>query len=83
MLRRIWWPFLSRLWIILLVLSTISVLIGLEIAIFGHVPWTTNPEAVQNAGLTLVLASALLNIVAFVAGFGHDLLRMERGRTVN
>jgi hypothetical protein len=78
-LPRAWWPFLSRLWIILLVLSTISILIGLEIAIFGYVPWTTVPDAVQNAGLTFVFASALMNIIAFIAGFGHDLLRMEHG----
>jgi hypothetical protein len=78
-LPRPWWPFLSRLWIILLVLSTISILIGLEIAIFGYVPWTTVPDAVQNAGLTFVFASALMNIIAFIAGFGHDLLRMEQG----
>jgi hypothetical protein len=79
-LPRAWWPFLSRLWMILLVLSTLSILIGLEIAIFGYVPWTTAPDAVQNAGLMFVLASALLNIVAFIAGLGHDLLRMERGQ---
>jgi len=78
-LPRAWWPFLSRLWIILLVVSTISILIGLEIAIFGYVPWTAVPDAVQNAGLSFVFASALMNTLAFVAGFGHDLLRMERG----
>jgi hypothetical protein len=76
---RTWWPFLSRFWVIILVLSTISILIGLEIAIFGHVPWTAVPEAVQNAGLAFVFASALMNIMAFIAGFGHDLLRMEHG----
>jgi hypothetical protein len=82
-LPRAWWPFLSRLWIILLVLSTLSILIGLEIAIFGYVPWTTVPDAVQNAGLAFVFASALLSIAAFIAGFGHELLRMERGPAAN
>jgi hypothetical protein len=82
LLPRAWWPFLSRLWLVLLVLSTVSILIGLEIAIFGYVPWTTNPEAVQNAGLIFVLASALMNIIAFIAGFGHDLLCIQRGSPV-
>ena len=76
-LPRAWWPFLSRLWVILLVLSTISILVGLEIAIFGYVPWTAVPDSVQNTGLAFVFASAVLNIMAFIAGFGHDLLRMD------
>ena len=76
-LARAWWPFLSRLSVILLVLSTISILVGLEIAIFGYVPWTAVPDSVQNTGLAFVFASAVLNIMAFIAGFGHDLLRMD------
>ncbi len=72
------WAFLSRLWPITLTLSTISILIGLEIAIFGFFPGTTDPQALQNTAMIFVLASALLNIVSFIAGFGHDLLRMEQ-----
>jgi len=53
-------------------------LIGLEIAIFGFVPRVTEPETIQNIGLLFVLASAILNIIAFIAGFGHDLRRMAK-----
>jgi hypothetical protein len=40
------WPFLSRLWIITLALSSIILLFGLEIAIFGLVPGMTEPERI-------------------------------------
>jgi hypothetical protein len=69
------WPFLSKLWIVTLALSSIVVLIGLEIAIFGIVPGMTEPERIQNTALLCILASAILNVITFIAGFGHDLLR--------
>ena len=72
------WPFLSKLWIITLILSSIVILIGLEIAIFGFFPGMTNPENIQNAALILVLISAILNIISFIAGFGHELRRMNQ-----
>jgi hypothetical protein len=70
------WPFLSKLWIVTLVLSTIAILTGLELAIFGYFPGLTDPDEIQNLALSLVLASAILNIISFIAGFGHDLRRM-------
>jgi hypothetical protein len=73
------WPFLSRLWIIVLIVSSIALLVALEMAIFGLFPGMTNPEDIQTTSMLLVLASAILNIVSFIAGFGHELLRMERG----
>ena len=76
-LPRSTWPLLSKLWIVTLVLSTIAILIGLEMAVFGYFPGMTNPDTVQNTCLLFVLASAILNIITFIAGFGHDLQRME------
>jgi hypothetical protein len=76
-LPRSTWPFLSRLWIITLALSSIIVLIGLEIAIFGLVPGMTDPESIQNTALLCILASAILNVITFIAGFGHELRRMD------
>jgi hypothetical protein len=73
------WPFLSNLWIITLILSSIAILIGLEIAIFGFFPGITDPENINNMALLLVLISALLNIISFIAGFGHELKRMNPG----
>jgi hypothetical protein len=76
-LPRSTWPFLSKLWIITLALSSIIVLIGLEIAIFGLVPGMTDPESIQNTALLCILASAILNVITFIAGFGHELRRMD------
>ena len=71
------WPFLSKLWVVTLVLATISISIGLEMAIFGFSPGLTDPESIQNTALLFVLSSAILYIVTFIAGFGHELRRME------
>ena len=70
------WPILSKLWIVILVLASIAILIGLEIAIFGFVPCMSNPEQIQNTALLFVLCSAILYIISFIAGFGHELRRM-------
>ena len=70
-------PFLSRSWAVTLALSSIAILIGLEIAVFGYVPGMTDPERIQAVALLFVLASAILNIITFIAGLGHDLLRMQ------
>lgn len=72
------WPFLSRLWPVTLTLSTISVVIGVEMAIFGYFPGMTDSVTISDTAMYFVLISALLNIVTFIAGFGHDLLRMEQ-----
>ena len=71
------WPFLSGLWPVSLVLATLAILIGLEIAIFGVVPGMTDPERIQNTALAMVLVSAILYVVSFIAGFGQELRRQE------
>ncbi len=82
----IWWrkvlpghvrPFLSGLWLVTLVVATLAILIGLEIAIFGFVPGITDPERVQNTAMATVLVSAVLYVISFIAGFGHELRRQE------
>lgn len=70
-------PMLSTLWIITLVLSTVCILLGIEIAIFGYFPGVSDPNTLQNIAMSFVLVSAILNIVTFIAGFGHDLQRMS------
>lgn len=71
------WPFLSRFWIVSLILASLLILVGLEIAIFGYVPGMTEPERIQSTGMLLVFISALLYVVSFIAGLGHELRRME------
>jgi hypothetical protein len=71
------WPFLSCLWIALLVLATTFMLIGLEIAVFGRFPGLNEPETIQSTAMLFVLSSALLYVFSFVAGFGHELKRQQ------
>jgi hypothetical protein len=75
-LPRSTWPFLSRLWIVTLAMATIVMLIGLEMAIFGFFPGLTYPEPIQDTAMLFVLASAILFVISFIAGFGHELRRM-------
>ena len=70
-------PFLSGLWLAALIVATLAILIGLEIAIFGFVPGMTDPERVQNTAMATVLVSAVLYVISFIAGFGHELRRQE------
>jgi len=72
------WPFLSSLWMITLVLATVSIFITLEIGIFGFFPGLTNPQAIQNTSMIFLFSSVILYIISFIAGFGHELLRMDR-----
>lgn len=74
-------PFLSVLWPITLLLSTVFILIGIEIAIFGYFPGVVNPATLQNMAMGFVLASAILNIVTFIAGLGHDIRRSSAVNT--
>jgi hypothetical protein len=77
-LPRSTWPFLSRLWIITLVLATIAMLIGTEMAIFGFFPGLADPAAIQDTAMLFVFGSAGLYVISFIAGFGHELGRMEQ-----
>jgi hypothetical protein len=67
------WPFLSKIWPVCLVLATISMLIGLEMAIFGWFPGVTDLERLTDINMNFVFAAAFLYILAFIAGFGHEL----------
>jgi len=77
-LPRSTWPFLSRLWIVTLVLVIVFMLIGLEMAIFGLFPGLTDPVSIENTAMLFVFSAAILCVVSFIAGFGHELQRMEQ-----
>ena len=76
------WPFLSRLWIGTFILATVSMLIGTEMAVFGYFPGLSGPTSIQDTAMLFVLSAAILYIVSFIAGFSHELLRMEQGQPV-
>ncbi len=81
-LPRSTWPLLSKLWFVTLVLAGIAMLTGLEMAIFGFFPGLSDPESIQSIALLFVLSAAILCVVSFIAGFGHELRRMELGDRV-
>lgn len=77
------WSFLSRTWVVTLVLATIGMLIGLEMAIFGYFPGISDLEDLTNINMIFVFGSAILYIMSFIAGIGHELLRMEIASSTN
>lgn len=70
------WPLLSQLWLPVLTLGTLVFLVGLEIAVFGFLPGVNQPGTLQNLAMGLVFSAALVYVLAFITGFGHDLQRM-------
>jgi hypothetical protein len=77
-LPRSTWPFLSRLWVVTLVLATIAMLIGVEMAVFGFFPGLTDPASIENTAMLFVFSAAILCVISFIAGFGHELQRMDQ-----
>ena len=71
------WPFLSKVWPVTLTLASASILMGLEMAIFGYFPGMREPERINNTAMLLVLNAAVLYVVSFIAGFGHELHRRQ------
>jgi hypothetical protein len=71
------WDFLSWVWLVTLILFIVTILLGLEMAVFGYFPGLTDPDVILNTTLLIVLSSAIFNIISFIAGFGHELRRME------
>ena len=66
-------PFLAKLWQVSLVLATISMLIGLEMAIFGWFPGVSDLERLTDINMNFVFGAAILYIITFIAGFGREL----------
>jgi len=72
------WSFLSKLWVVTLVLALIAMLIGLEMAIFGYFPGITEPESIESTAMLFVFTADILCMISFITGFGHELRRMEQ-----
>jgi hypothetical protein len=80
-LPRSTWPFLSRLWVVTLVLMILTMLVVLEIGFFGYFPGIADPVRVKNTAMLFLFSAVFLCVITFIAGFGHELLRMERNNT--
>ncbi|MBN2048269.1 MAG: hypothetical protein JW750_10540 [Anaerolineaceae bacterium] len=73
-------PVLSVLWLPLLIITSLIMLFGLQMAIFGFLPGVTDPETIRNTAMLLVFSSALLYILTFIAGLGHEIRRMGQAK---
>lgn len=72
------WPFLTRFYGVALTLATLSMLIALEMAIFGYFPGMTDLEKLTDTNMIFVFGAVVLYVMAFIAGFGKELLKQEQ-----
>jgi hypothetical protein len=71
-------PFLAKLWPYTLTIAVISMLVGLFIAITGHIPGVNsdNPNKILAIDLTFVFGGGLgMFLVSYVSGFADDIQR--------
>jgi len=71
---------LTRLWLIFLIISSLSIFFVLEIAIFGFVPGISNPDIINIVMLSATGTGFVFLILAFISGFAHDI---EKGGLQN
>lgn len=64
---------LAQVWPWLLTVASALILTALIIAIFGYIPGVEDMERVLNITLLMVGASLVCFLLAFVAGFAHDI----------
>lgn len=79
-----WWgkilPFkkiLRKMWMPMLIATSLSWLIVMELGIFGFFPGQTNPDIILNIVFSFVLLTVLLANMTFICGFAQDI--EERG----
>lgn len=82
----IWWQriltmnvrrILSKLWFVLLTVSSLAFIFTLEIAIFGFVPGVNDSELITTVMLSSVGIGIVTIVFAFISGFAHDINRQK------
>lgn len=64
---------LGGIWAPMLVLTSLSWLIVMELGIFGFFPGQTNPDIILNICFGFVLLTVLLANITFISGFARDI----------
>ena len=64
---------LGKIWAPMLVLTSVSWFIVMELGIFGFIPGVTNPEIILNLCFGFVLLTVILANVSFICGFARDI----------
>lgn len=64
---------LAKMWIYLLIITSVSWLIVLELGIFGYIPGQTNPETILNIVFVFLFSTVILASLTFICGFARDI----------
>ena len=64
---------LSKLWIYVLILTSVSWLIVMELGIFGYFPGQTNPNVILNIVFIFLFSTVILANFTFICGFARDI----------
>ena len=71
--------FLARLWPWLLAVATTLLAMGLLISVRGFLPGVSDPDTILYIDWALVGGALLLYVLAYVAGFAHDVESRPQG----
>jgi hypothetical protein len=64
---------LSKLWIYVLILTSVSWLIVMELGIFGYFPGQTDPNVILNIVFIFLFSTVILANFTFICGFARDI----------
>lgn len=64
---------LSGLWLITLILASLSWLIVMELGIFGYFPGQSDPDTILNIVFVFLFAAVIFANMTFICGFAKDL----------
>ncbi len=64
---------LSGLWLISLILASLSWLFVMELGILGYFPGQSDPDTILNIVFVFLFAAVILANIAFICGFAKDL----------
>lgn len=68
---------LAKMWFPLLLMTSLSWLIVMELGIFGFFPGQTDPDIILNICFAFVLFTAFLANLTFISGFARDIKKSE------
>ncbi len=64
---------LKKIWRPLIVLTSLSWLVVMELGIFGYVPGQSNPDTILNICLSFVLITVILANLTFISAIAYDI----------
>ena len=74
---------LSKLWLPMLVVMSLSWLVVMELGIFGYVPGMTDPDMIMNVVFIFLLVTVVSTIITFICAISKDLDKRSSKSTTN